>query len=36
MVLADSSVYPASGVPSNSNYNKMFNWSGNLFNDTFY
>ena len=27
--------YPAMGLPSTSNYRDMFNWSGNLFSDTF-
>jgi len=34
MVLANSS-YPASSTSSTYNYNEMFNWSGNLFSDTF-
>ena len=33
MVSADS--YPRSGAPSARNYRDMFNWSGNLFSDTF-
>jgi NADPH-dependent 2,4-dienoyl-CoA reductase/sulfur reductase-like enzyme len=34
MVIADSR-YPVAGAPSTSNYNEMFNWTGNLFSDTF-
>ncbi|MAC83254.1 MAG: pyridine nucleotide-disulfide oxidoreductase [Arcobacter sp.] len=36
MVSANTAVYPAAGSPSTSNYKEMFNWSGNLFSDTFY
>lgn len=35
MVSANTAVYPAAGTPSSSNYNKMFDWAGNLFSDTF-
>lgn len=35
MVSANTNVYPAAGNPSSLNYNKMFNWAGNLFSDTF-
>lgn len=35
MVSANTAIYPASGNPSASNYNEMFNWAGNLFSDTF-
>lgn len=35
MVSANTAVYPAAGSPSSSNYNKMFDWAGNLFADTF-
>jgi NADPH-dependent 2,4-dienoyl-CoA reductase/sulfur reductase-like enzyme len=34
MIPADSR-YPIAGVPSTSNYTEMFNWTGNLFSDTF-
>jgi len=34
MVFARSD-YPKSGAPSARNYRDMFNWSGNLFSDTF-
>ncbi|HFU76607.1 MAG TPA: pyridine nucleotide-disulfide oxidoreductase [Arcobacter sp.] len=34
MIPADSR-YPVAGNPSTSNYNEMFNWTGNLFSDTF-
>lgn len=35
MQLVEGANYPASGAPSRDNYSEMFNWSGNLFADTF-
>ena len=35
MQLVPGANYPAAGKPSKENYNDMFNWSGNLFADTF-
>ncbi|MDX1347839.1 MAG: FAD-dependent oxidoreductase [Thiomicrorhabdus chilensis] len=35
MQLVPGAGYPAAGAPSTENYSQMFNWSGNLFADTF-
>lgn len=35
MQLVPDAGYPAAGAPSTENYTQMFNWSGNLFADTF-
>ena len=35
MQLVPGKNYPLSGAPSARNYSEMFDWSGNLFNDTF-
>jgi NADPH-dependent 2,4-dienoyl-CoA reductase/sulfur reductase-like enzyme len=35
MQMVQGAGYPASGLPSTGNYSDMFNWAGNLFNDTF-